>query len=199
MAKAYELLDDASRLLLDPQSEQWARSELLRYLNEGVAFLVPLVPTQFSIVATLTQVAGTKQYLPADGAVLLNVRRELTTGRAPRFVDKKSLDAFNPTWQAATPAPVREWMYDPKSPQTFSVSPPAIADAQLEIEYAAYPAALTNASDVPVDAAYHGALVDYICARAHMKDADFAEGNLADKFYKMFMEKTGGVVTEPDG
>ena len=199
---ARDLLDQASRLLSDPQYANWSASELLGYLNEGLRVLVPRVPSQFAAIQTLDLDEGTKQSIPATGAALIRVGRNInadsTPGRAPRFVLKQDKDAFNPNWHYATAGATREWMYDPVDPKVFWVSPPAVAGAKLEIEFAEYPADLIVNSVMPVDKAYFAPLVDYVAYRALSTDAAYAaEDGRANIFYNAFLEKTGGNSPKP--
>jgi len=199
MATANDLTSRAAAVLNDPGNANWSAADLLVYLNDGLQLMVLRVPEQFATVQDIVLVAGAKQALPAPSALLLNVLK-VASGRTPRLVDRAALDAFSPSWQAAAQGETREWAYNPKDPFVFWVSPPAVAAAALTIETADYPAVLAGGSTVPVDDAYHPALVDYVVYRALSKDADYAaDDNRAGFFYTRWVEATGGDASESGG
>lgn len=112
-------------------------------------------------------------------------------GRAVRVVSREVLDSQNPDWHATVgTGRVDQFVFDPRSPKIFYVTP-AVGDTPtwVEISYLANPVEIpntgtvasplygadsTNATVISVDDKYIDDLVNYVLARAYMKDADFA-------------------------
>lgn len=128
--------------LNDNASERWALSEVVRAINDAQLQVVIDRPDLLATTATVTLVSGTRQTLPAGGAKLLAVNRN-ANGTAVRIANRDVLDAQLPGWHAFTAAAtVQHYVFDPREPTVYHVFPPATTAAQLEIVYAAYPAAI---------------------------------------------------------
>lgn len=197
MAKAYTVLDQAASLLNDPRGQNWPRAELLQYLNAGLKAMVPLAPSQFSVTKTVTLVDGARQTLPAGSVALLQalnvVNGDDSIGRGVRNVSKTALDESAPSWMSLSASTTREVAYDPKVPDEYWVYPPAAAGAKLRVTTADEPAEIEVFTEIPVDARYHPALVDYVLFRALTKDADYANQDpRAAQHYTAFMEGVSG-------
>lgn len=176
--------------LQDPTSIRWPVAELVRYLNDGQREVALYRPDSMGTSATMTCVVGTKQSLPAKGAKLIEVVRNVTgTKKAVRLTNREILDAQTPGWHnLAGVGEVLHYMYDPRDPRVFYVYPPATASAQLEIVYSAYPTDVAEPADASLYTAVTGnislpdihanALQDYILYRAYTKDSEYA-GNAA--------------------
>jgi hypothetical protein len=116
----------------------------------------------------------------------------LTPGDAiPPPVDRRILDTQRANWHAIAGPKVRQVVYNPATPHYFFVQPavPAGASQWLMLGYIAQPIAIPNTGTeaVPVydhegtstvklsvDDIHRDDLIDYVCARAYMKNADFA-------------------------
>ncbi|WP_426106369.1 DUF6682 family protein [Massilia sp. TSP1-1-2] len=115
----------------------------------------------------------------------------LTAGRAVRTVQREMLDAQDPDWHTrAGSGKVDQFVYDPRAPKVFYVTPAVGATPTwVEISYIADPLDIPN-TGIPgaelykwngasvavlsVDDKFIDDLVNYVLARAYMKDADFA-------------------------
>lgn len=192
--------------LQDNTSIRWPVAELVRYLNDGQREVVLYRPDSVVTNTTITCTAGTKQTIPAGGAKLIEVIRNVaatSTKKAVRLTNREILDAQTPGWHSATnTVDVLHFMFDPRDPKTFWVYPPATALAQLELLYAAYPTDITEPADGSTYSAVTGnlslpdvfgnALIDYILYRAYTKDSEYA-GNLqrAQAHYASFANALG--------
>lgn len=109
-----------------------------------------------------------------------------TPGNAVRIADREVLDVNAPNWHTATGAAVSQYMFDPRTPKVFYVYPgvPSNTNVWVEASYLADPVEVsaggnyamdgTDTTVIPVDDKYVDDLVNYILARAYMKDAEFA-------------------------
>lgn len=176
---AQTIADRASLLLQDGDNVRWAEAELLGWINDAQREIFIVRRDASSRVTATALVAGTKQTLPADGVLLLDIKRNAgpagTTFGAPvRRTSMDLLDAVSPGWHSATAsATVKNFMYDQRTPLVYYVYPPAATPTYIELEYAANPAQLAALSDViGVSDDYANAIVDYVMFRAYSKDAE---------------------------
>lgn len=136
----------------------------------------------------------------------------VTRGRAVRVVDREVLDVNSPNWHSATDPEVTQYTFDPRAPKVFYVSPgvPASPAVWLELSYLANPVEIPLVGDYGMDSAstttlsvgdkYIDDLVNYVLARAYMKDAEFAgNGNMAQAHTGMFTSSINAQVAALTG
>lgn len=152
--------------------------------------------------------------IPGDGSAAADVRGNAllsvshlmgadgaTPGRALRIVDRDVLDASQPSWHVvsvgATATPT-QYTYDPRNPKIFYVCPgvPASPALWAEVSYLADPAAIpdgnyaasgASTTKLSIDDKFFDDLVNYIMARAYMKESEFAaNANLSASHTNLF-------------
>ena len=162
---------------------RWANEELLDWLNESYQAITGIKPDASSLNAEITCTVGTKQKIPDDGLMLLDVVRNTTgDGMAVIRTSRAALDSTRRRWHGEDPQDeVEQFVFDDQDPRHFYVYPPAMATVKLEVIYASVPLphAMTEAKDDSVEVirlpdAYAPAMVDYILSRAYAKDAEHA-------------------------
>lgn len=152
--------------------------------------------------------------IPGDGSAAADVRGNAvlgvshltgangaTPGRALRLVDRDVLDASLPGWHAAPASAAvtpTQYTYDPRNPKIFYVCPGVHPSATLwaEVSYLADPVAIpagnyaaTGGSNttLSIDDKYADDLVNYVMARAYMKESEFAaNANLSAAHTNLF-------------
>lgn len=197
---AKTIIDKATIQLIDLANIRWTRSELLSWLNDGMRQIVLIQPSASSTTSVIQLQAGTRQYLPDDGWLLLGIYRNMgtngaTPGRAIRIISREILDSFNPDWNTDTAkAEVRNYIYTNQDQLAFYVYPPNTGTQKIEINYSAQPADLTAETQViPIFDVFQSALVDYILYRACSKDAEYAPGlQLAQGYMATFVAAIQG-------
>jgi hypothetical protein len=120
----------------------------------------------------------------------------LTPGRAIRLVDRDDLDSQDPDWHTRTGTAVASVMYDEMTPRVFWISP-AAPGKWVDIVFLAQPTKIPaggvpGTPVYPADGSGAGAattisisdqnldeLVDYVVARANMKDTTYADSGKA--------------------
>jgi hypothetical protein len=130
------------------------------------------------------------------GKILLDVVRNmgsdgLTPGRAIRVVSRDVLDQSNPDWHTETDSEITEYVFDQRTPKYFYVSPGASSsgDVWVEVSHLVNPTDVAYVADsmrfdgasttlISIDDQFIDLLVNYMLARAHMKEAESA-GNAA--------------------
>ena len=155
------------------------------------------------------------------GTLFLNPRRNmgadgLTPGRAVRMVDRDVLDSQTPNWHTLTGADVASVVFDPLTPRFFYVTPgvPAGQDRWLEVAYNAAPTSIPNVAaagseayanagssivTIGVDDEHVDDLVNYVVARANMKDVKYADPAKAVAHTNLFLGSLNAKVTAMTG
>ncbi len=202
--QASYIIGRARTLLVDESAVRFSDSELLGWVNDGQREIVVLRPDANQVVANVVLVAGTRQSIPADGYQLVEVYRNMgtgtTPGRAVRKVEREYMDSAMPAWHAATPEnDVHHYMYDPRTPRTFFVYPPAVGGRAVEVAYSAAPALLPEASSViGIGDSYANALLDYVMYRAMAKDSEHPANAQRAVAYRQAFENSLGLKAQAD-
>ena len=220
---------------VEPQFTRWPEREMVTWLNDGQRAIYKYLPMAGSRVDAVKLAPGTRQHIgkilaanivpgdgstPADvaGQFLFDVIRNmgadgLTPGKPIRVISREVLDTQTAGWHSAEVAGgVRQYVFDPRTPKVFYVSPPVPATpAQwVEIAYLAQPVNVPNTGTpsapayamdgsstvtITIDDQYIDDLVNYIVARAYSKDAEFsAKGELAVAYTNMFLQSLNAQV-----
>lgn len=209
MKKVREYVTDASYQLNDQrlgrEFTRWERARLISYLNDGLAELSCYRPEEFSSLVNLTLVAGHRQSANAptqrvvsinanaDGSFVSEADLDLLRAFAPHncCAAEVVFDAQgNPYYKA------RSYCIDPKETRAFYVSPPVPNGLTPTVKATVVTVpAYTLADwevDVPVDAKYQTALIDFIQGRAHDIDMESPMARqLADKHLGRFYNMLG--------
>lgn len=163
---------------------RWPTAQLLGWLNEGQRFIYKVRKDSSAKVTTMALVAGTKQTLPAEADLLLDVIRNATVdagppetvtyGRALRKTSQPLLDAQAPEWHSHTArATVTDYMYDPRVPKTFFVYPPSTGTTHVEVKYSVAPVNLAATTDaISIDDVYEPVLLDWVLMRAYSLETE---------------------------
>lgn len=154
---------------------------------------------------------GSSPTQPVYGKQLLNPRRNMgangqTPGDAIRLVERDIKDSLQPGWHSETGSFVREMVYDAQTPREFYVSPgvPANRSVWMELAYTAAPFAIPNTAlrgseaylvagsstqTITVDDEFVDDLVNYVCARAHLKETKFSDRNKFGVHQSLFLSQ----------
>lgn len=228
----------ASVLLQDvaPQFQRWPERELVSWLNDGQMAVAKYLPTACARVDAIKLKPGTRQSIeriaasdvkPGDGSaaaqvfgnflndVIRNMGADgLTPGRAVRLVSREVLDSQFSDWHTRQgTGKIESFVFDPRTPKNFYVSPAVPAGGTavwVEVAYLANPVLIANtgtpgserygmdstdATTITVDDKYVDDLVNYILARAYMKDAEFsANAANANSYATMFLNSLNAQV-----
>lgn len=196
---AQAILNKAAIQLTDIGNTRWTRAELLDWLNQGQKQIVILSPNATNKVSTVQLAVGTRQTIPSDGWLLLELIRYMGTdgtkpGRAIRLTSRELIDSFNPNWHADTKSPVpKHYVFDPQDQTAFYVYPPNTGTGYVQLNYAPVPPMITSeATVISISDTFEPALLDYILYRACSKDAEYAPGlALAQGYLQTFMASVG--------
>lgn len=188
-----DVVTRVSQLLQDTTHIRWPLDEKLQYITDACREVCFYKPDAYNKTDVMMLVAGTKQGIPSDGTMLLDVVRNMgvggaTPGIAPRVVSRDILDAQTPSWHTATPTvEVKHYTFDPQSQKTFYVYPPNTGTGSLEVVYAAEPEAAATGNSLGLDAIWLPLVVNYVMYRCYSKDAEYAaNASLAAAYYQAF-------------
>lgn len=197
--------------LIDTGSQpRWSDTELLTYMSDGQRTMVALSPSITAVRVVVQLAAGSRQAIPADGHVLLDVVRNMgldgtSPGRAVRIINRELLDAYRPTWTADPASPtLQNYIFNPIEPTAFYTYPPASGAGFVELLYSQVPPELTATSDpLTIPDLYQTALFYYVMFRAHSKDNDFGSAAQAQNYMALFQSfmgtgRTGDLAESPN-
>ena len=189
------ILTRVAALIQDPTNVRWPKPELLAYLSDGQRELCLFKPDACAKTAVVNLVADTRQVLPSDGVVLIDVVRNMAgSKRAPRVVTREILDVQTPDWHTSAPdVDIKYYTFDPQNQRVFYVYPPNTGTGSLEVVYAVSPPELADGDALQVDSVWLPALVNYVMYRCYSKDAEYAaNANLAVAYYQAFTNLLAG-------
>jgi len=204
-----ELITKAQTILQDTTSTRWPSAELVGWLNDGYREVILMRPDANSESGNFTCAAGTRQVLTTEfpnALRLLDVVRNVTSGRAVRLIDRPILDDQRRAWHAETATEtIEHYMFDPKLPREFLVYPPALATAELEVVFSSVPTGHATDTDYSASAetikvvdSYANALLDYMLYRAYSKDVDYAANTQLAVAHYQAMQASLGLKTQSD-
>jgi len=192
--QASRIINQARVLLLDPDKVRWPDAELLGWLNGGQLQIVDVRPDLKYVLVDHALVAGAEQTIPATGLRLIDVKRNVG-GRAIRLIERAQLNEFDPDWYTAEPEEwIKHYLYDPQTPRTFEVYPPAFEGQQVRLAHSVPPTdCSTLASNIDLPDTCEGPLIDWVCYRAWSKDGDSPQdGGKAANAIATFMQALTG-------
>jgi hypothetical protein len=213
-----EVLRRVSALMQDtrPQFARMPEREMVDFLEDAQRAISKYLPAACSRLDAVRLVPGTLQSVenipaafcrPGDGSVptspvigslLIDVVCNmgvagLTPGRAIRSntEGRELMDTISPNWHMSVGTEVRSYLFDPRLPRHFHVTPGVHPTTQVwvRVAYVASPLAIpntgapgselyaaagTNPFPIDVHDEYVDDLVNYVCARLLMKNAQYS-------------------------
>ena len=180
-------MNDAQRVIAKFLPHSCARVDAIK-LVPGTKQSIAAIPAAQIVNGDGTTSADLRGYrlldlirnLGADGA---------TPGNAVRPGDRKTLDVADPAWHTRTAKSVSQVFYDPQSPKVFYVYPGVDPTTPMWVEVSWLPDPLdipvgtlgteyvvtgTDITKLSVDDRNVDDVVNYILARAELRDAEFA-------------------------
>jgi len=211
-----------------PQYTRWSEAEIVNYVNDGQLAIVKFLPAACARIDAIKLKPGTRQSIeqiaaadckPGDGSTpaapilgtqLLDVIRNmgadgLTPGNPVRLIPdgRETLDVTSPSWHTVTSQQVAHYIFDPRAPTHFYVSPgvPASPAVWAELMFAAQPLkvppggvpgspvyAIDGASALKLSVSDENVddLVNYVVARCYMKQSNAGSQDRAAHFTGLF-------------
>lgn len=136
----------------------------------------------------------------------------LTPGAAVRVVERDMLDAMDPDWHTRTGSAVEGVAFDTRFPRTFFVTPGVTGNVWVNLAYIAIPAKVpnvgtedyghagTNTTVISISDVHMDDLVNYIMARAYLRDGEVSTSALQARNYtSLFAESINAQVKTATG
>lgn len=191
-----EILARLDDLMSDDDRIRWSVEERIRWICDAGQEIVLRRPAARAVTQTLTLVSGTFQTAPAGTAQVLDIIRNIKAGGGPgsivRITDRQLMDDSDQDWHFAKAGASQHYMLDDRSPTTFYVYPPAVANAQVDALLSVPPPAVTASTDTfDMRPEFIGAIVNWCLYRCHTKDSEYANGAVAQLHYSAFTDAIG--------
>lgn len=184
-------------LLQDTTHVRWPEAELLLYISDARREIVGYKPDAFVRTRAVELEPGTRQTLPDDAVMLVDVVRNAgESHHVPRVVTREILDAQMPNWHDAPRSPVvKHYCFDPQNQRAFYVFPPQPLDEPgwLELVFAVDPPELTDPDEpLELDMTWLPVITNYTAFRCYSKDAEHAaNAQIALAFHSAFTQQIG--------
>ena len=208
---------------------QWlndAQISIAKYLPLACSMVVSMklrAGTLQSIATILAADAkledGSTPSAPIYGVQFLNPRRNMgstgtAAGKAIRMVERDVMDSQDPDWHTRTSSAVSSVIYDPMTPRNFSVTPGVTGTVWMQLALTAAPTAIPNTgtpgselylasgastTTISVEDEFVPELVDYVVARANLKDVKYASKQTADLHTNRFLASLNAKVAAVTG
>lgn len=191
-----DLLRRFQNIMMDYKAIRWSTQEAVDWINDAASEIVLRRPAARAITEFIELASGTKQVTTPGTAQLLDVIRNIkadgTSGAPIRIADRQQIDDADPTWHNKRPAVTRHYMIDERSPTSFYVYPPAVLGAKVEALVSKPPPQVKLPEDtIDMRAEFISAILNWMMYRAHSKDSEYSQGNLAALHYQAFTAAIG--------
>lgn len=194
--KVADLLRRFKAIMMDPKSTRWNTAEAIDWINDAASEIVLRRPAARAVTEIIDLAQGTYQGTSQGTAQLLdvvrNIRPDGSPGSAIRIADRQQIDDIEPSWHRRRAAPTRHYMIDERSPTTFYVYPPAQLGAKVEVLVAKpAPPVVLEIDTLDLRMEFINAILNWMMYRAHSKDSEFSQGNMAALHYQAFTDAIG--------
>lgn len=191
-----DLLRRFQTIMMDYKAIRWSIDEAIDWINDSASEIVLRRPAARAITEIVELVSGTKQSANSGTAQLLdvirNIRADGTPGKPIRISDRQQIDDAEPNWHNLRPAPTRHYMIDERSPTSFYVYPPALLGATVEVLASKPPPKVELPEDtIDMRSEFINAMLNWMMYRAHSKDSEYSQGNMAALHYQAFTAAIG--------
>ena len=186
IATARYVLNDVAT---DPASYRNSDAELLGYINEATREVSFIRPDLFSTIGDMPCVASVcEQLVTFADAQKITAVLAIHGGAALTEFDAKAMDAFTPSWRAATPGVIKQWArYDALR---FFVYPPPSGTQSVDVAYVKNPTVLVDGDTISqLPSGMMPAIADYVVYRAEAKDDEHVGTGRAAAMYAAFVAK----------
>lgn len=186
MAFTYaSVMRQMTTILQDAGAVRWTAPEMKEWIDLALVDIFTAKPNAKVTVVHHPLVAGPRQTLRDEYAMVLKFLRNTTGGAIQMLDNTDTLDRWQPGWDSLPGALRIQYVHHSQvTPRIFTVVPPATSVASLELEVAVAPtpvagpsggaasdpAAYTGNVDLPD--AYKTAVLHFALYRAFMKDGD---------------------------
>lgn len=194
MIQVADVLSRVGNILNDEQFRRWKKDpELYGWINDAAGEIVITKPAAGAKTVTIETVAGPLQPLPAGSHLLLDIVRNLPSGRRITIADRHRLEEVDPSWYSEIGASsIKHYSYDDRNPLSFYAYPAPAAGVKVEAVVSMVPADIKSDTDkLELGSEYIGPIVSYVIYRSLLKDSEYANGQVAVAHFQAFSEAIG--------
>lgn len=194
-----EIITQASEVVVDADNVTWTVPQGVNWINDGQRAIALQRPDASVLTQNKLLVPGTRQSI--TGRRLMDVIRNQgidgnTPGNAIRLVERGVKDDFEPDWHTLDGETViQEYIYDPRVPKEFWVSPPvhASTDVYVLLTEAVDPTDITDENDtINIDDVYAPVLLEWLLYRFFARDSEETPNwERAARHYQSFFNLLG--------
>ncbi len=206
---ASSIINDAAKLLHDPDFVHWPREELLGWCSAAEREIVSIKPDAYVEERSYRLEAGTYQSIPEDAVGVVRLKQNMgpdgqTPGTYIRLADRDQFIDQNPdAYQEPANAEVEYYFFDKNDPRHFEVFPeqPETDWNWIKGTFPVVPPVLekSDTSGAEYDVAIHVGdiyeqpMLNYVMFRAYSKDSDASLENAraAANYFSLFATSLG--------
>lgn len=185
---------------------RWSDAELLFWVTDAQREIVRVIPDANPVDEVVELAAGSKQVLDRSRVWgLLDVVRDLGTGRPIRRISKEAFDLSFINAYSREPARPRNYYYSETNRFVFYVDPPAPdtssqpeGNISVEITVSRIPDTVLSMgsegdpTNLEISSVFTNAVVEFVLYKAYMKDAPYASNAaLANAHHAAFLSALG--------
>ena len=153
--------------LQDPDGIVWG-DVYLNAVNESLKTIAMLRPDSTANTIELTLVANKyTQFIPADGARLLYITRNIATGKPIRLLQREALNELGNLWTPQAVNDIDHYIYDIENPTAFGVFPVPDSALTVELVYSVIPSDIGLSDTAIVPDQYISPVVEYCLYRLY--------------------------------
>lgn len=191
-----DILRRFQTVMMDAKSIRWSQQEAFDWMNDGASEIVLRRPASRAVTEQVQLVSGTYQIASDNAAQVLDVMRNIEAsgkpGRPISIADRQQIDRAEPDWHNRRAGPTKNYMIDERSPTTFYVYPPAVDGAIIEMLVSKTPPKVVALEDrIDMRPEFINAILNWMMYRAHSKDSEYSQGNMAALHYQAFTAAIG--------
>jgi hypothetical protein len=158
--------------LQDPEGIVWG-SMYLAVINESLKTIAMLRPDATATTTELTLTPNKySQSIPVDGARLLYITRNITTGKPIRLLKRESLNELGDVWTPQTVTSIEHYIYDVENPTKFGVYPVPDSALKIEIIYSALPPNITDSGIAIINDIYLSPILEHCLYRLYETETE---------------------------
>lgn len=185
MAFTYsQVMRQMTTILQDAGAVRWTPQEMKDWIDLALIDIYTAKPNAKVTVVQHPLVAGVRQTLNDQYGMVLRFLRNTSGGAIQMLDNLDTLDRWQPGWDTLPGAAKIQYVHHSQvAPRQFTVVPPALATASLELEVAVPPQpaaapsgggmAITDyTANVDLPDQYRTAVLHFALYRAFMKDGD---------------------------
>ena len=187
MAQGRDVIDSVLDMLEESRTAPifWTRTELLTYLNDGMAEF-NLMTGKFQSERVYSLTSNTFQLVPSGIVAVLHISRNNVLIRKETL---ESLDRDRPTWMRYSTVSGQIEKWGPVGINIFFVYPrPAVSGTSVTLVTLDIPPAIGENTVIPLDEEYVESLTDYVFHVARFKEGG-AEFRQSMSAYESFRER----------